>query len=154
MRYYPVMDFDINSIITMFDKNNTYKEEGELVLAHDGLYKYEKGGLYVYKINRENTTNIILDNFIDNITFIKTDDLWERKREAFNIPYLNTIVNYKIFNFSLGPKGETKFIVEKINDSINYYFKTDESKLNECDNGANINFFIKQDICLFLKKLK
>lgn len=155
MRYYPILDLDIKSVINKLKDAHTVIEEGELILSHNGLYKYEKGGIFLYKLKTTDIEEIILDNFINDIKFIKTNDLWERKEKIFNIPYFNKVVKYKIFNFSLSPKGETKFIVEIINDTINYYFKTPNENSNDNTQDYNdISIFIKQDICLFFEKLK
>lgn len=150
MRYYPIMELNIKAAVTKLKKLNMLIKEGELILTHNGLYKCDKNGIFIYKLNGQLEDDVVSNIIINDVVFIKTVDLWERKYEISNIPYSHKKIKYKYFNFSLSPKYEIKFVIEIINDTNNYYFET---TIND-DGDDNIPFFIKKDICLFLEKLK
>jgi len=144
MRYYPSLD-----ITSFFDKLSEFhcsKQEERTFLTYDGLYKYVNRALMVFKLELKDDNNFILKKYINNIDFYVTNGKWRKAVETFQIPVVHKITDIKRFTFSPRPKSKLKFIVEQIGDSTtDYYFESKE----QYDNHS-----IKEDMCLFLNKLK
>jgi hypothetical protein len=145
MRYYP----STSDITSFYDKLSDFqcrKEVSRTFLTTDGLYKYIDDVLMVYKLELRDDENLVLKKYINNTDFYVTNNKWRKAIERFQLPVVHEITDIKTYTFSPRPKSRLKFIVEKMDDRVtDYYFVSSE----QYDNHS-----IKEDMCLFLNKLK
>ena len=144
MRYYIDVTCDFKTLIENLKKKIKYEKKMEKILLTDyGLFKYIKDDLYCFKLsNLCETAN--LNNYIDNINLIKTNDLWKKTLLTNKIPYNNAELTQTTYTFLPYEKKDFKFIIEMYdNGKIDYFFETYEKDEN--------NFFLKENIESFLK---
>jgi len=145
MRYYP-SSIPITSFYDKLSDFHCNKKTEKTFFTNDGLYKCVNNKLMVFKMELEDDYNLILKKYIDNIDFYITNDKWRKAGETFQLPVAHKVVEIKMYIFSPRPKSKLKFIVEKMGDNImDFYFVSSE----HYDNHS-----IKEDMCLFLDKLK
>ena len=154
MRYYPNIELDIHTVRDKLKIFQLHINDGDVLLSNTGLYKYNKNKIYKYNFNvghngiNEDHNIVNKDNIltIGGIEFIKTPDPWLKENITSQIPYSHDIIKLKTLTFTQNKNNQIRFIVEKVNGAnIDFYFETPE---------PNSTIFIKNDICLFLEKLK
>ena len=145
MRYYLNTELNIKNTIEVLTKTIKFeKKKEDILLTNNGLYKYIKNNLYCFKINT-NDNETVINNYINNINIIKTDNLWKKIFISNQLPYEHFKMGITTYIFFPYDKKEFKFIIELYqNDKVDYYFET-----NEDDEKS---FFLKENISSFLKK--
>ncbi len=145
MRYYLNTELDIKNTIEVLTKTIKFeKKKEDILLTNNGLYKYIKNNLYCFKINT-NDNETVINNYINNINIIKTDNLWKKIFISNQLPYEHFKMGITTYIFFPYDKKEFKFIIELYqNDKVDYYFET-----NEDDEKS---FFLKENISSFLKE--
>ena len=144
MRYYIDLTCDFKTLTERLKNKIKYEKKIEKILLTDsGLFKYIKNDLYCFKLsNWCETAN--LNNYIDNINLIKTNDLWKKTLITYQIPYNNIEMTQTTYTVLPYEKKDFKFIIEMYdNGKIDYFFETYEKDEN--------NFFLKENIETFLK---
>lgn len=144
MRYYIDLTCDLKTLTERLKDKIKYEKKIEKILLTDsGLFKYIKNDLYCFKLSNLCET-AILNNYIDNINIIKTNNLWKKTLITYQIPYDNIELTQTTYTFLPYEKKDFKFIIEMYdNGKIDYFFETYEKDEN--------NFFLKENIETFLK---
>ena len=111
------------------------------ILTKRGMYKIRGDRMFLYKLS----SNITKELEYKNRNFLITEDLWDKKEEIFNIPFIYHLLKKNIIEYAINP--DFKIIFEFIQDTkspIDFYFKTNIYKIAE----------IKQNLITFLSILK
>ena len=145
MRIYPANNINIYNIKSKYKNFYLKKNKSKIMLTENGFYKNIKGELYLFKFNFKEKTNI-LENYIDNKTFILTPDKWIKIDKRFRLPITHTIIEYDTFTYTIRKDAPVKFVIEYQNDELNdYYFIVPED--------FEMDPLIKEDVCSFLTNL-
>jgi len=146
MRYYPVGTLYPDQAIQRLRKFHCVSKEETCILTLNGLFKYVKDDLVVFKYNLNNTKSLCLEDYVQGISVIVTPHKWRRIEVRYHLPYVHQKIVMKTYTFSLNQKSKLKFIIEKLeNGSIDYYFTSPEEHSSHS---------LKEDIGSFLALLK
>ncbi len=134
MRYY-VDNLIINNIKYISEYQTKYSK-GNILLGHDGLYKYINDELYKFKVRGNNENIIKLDSF----NIISTDTSWKKYDISYKIPFIFKNLIQETYDFNI--EKDITLRIEKINDNISDYYFISKYDLDD--------FFLKEGIISFL----
>ena len=127
----------------------------KLILANDGLYQLHGDQLYKYKVQQNEINTQFNDNNYnddnDDNNYIKNYILAPSGYEllkidkSYRIPYEHNILNISVREYKTHPKAGTKLVIEKTENSIDFFF---ESTYEQQDNS------LKGDLISLLSHLK
>jgi|TARA_B110000046_G_scaffold42882_1_gene47657 hypothetical protein len=139
-----IRENEINRLCENFD----YKYFDEtIILTENGLLKYDKDNLTIYKINFNDKDDLLLKNYVDNIDVYQCENIWKKQNVCYHIPYLHEIVNIKRYIFSPRKGAPLNYSIECIdNKVVDHYFSTTIKD--------HTDILLKEDISLFLNYIK
>lgn len=144
MRYYP-LKLNVHCFRDALSECIQTIHKDTLFLTNHGFYKYVGDTLYKYKISIHEKEDIIQKKYIHNIDFIINHNQWIKQEEEYHIPIESTAINLERYIFLLSAGSNTKFVIEKHEDTISdYYFISKENM----DHHS-----LKEDIGSFLSLL-
>lgn len=121
--------------------------EQEHILTENGILKYDKGVLNMYKINFNDKNDLLLKNYIDNLDLYCSNNMWKKQYVCNYIPYIHKRIHIKRYNFSPRKNSPLTFCIEYIeNEMVDHYFSTINADPND--------ILLKEDISLFLNYIK
>ena len=121
--------------------------EQEIILTENGILKYDKNVLNMYKINFNDKNDLLLKNYVDNIDLYCSNNMWKKQYVCNYIPYIHEIVLLKCYTFSPRKGSPLTFSIEYIDDKlVDHYFST--------INDDPDDILLKEDISLFLNYIK
>lgn len=145
MRLYPISELNIYNIKTKFKKFHLKQNKCKIMLTDNGFYKNIKGELYLYKFNFKEKTKI-LENYIQNKSFILTHDKWIKIEKKYRLPLIHKIMDLDTLTYTIRKDAPVKFVCEYKEGYINdFYFLIPE--------GFEMDILVKEDICSFLTNL-
>jgi len=109
------------------------------ILTKKGMYKIRGKQIFLYKLISNTTKEVKYEN----INLLITENLWQKKEEMFNIPFIHHLLKRTMIEYAINPKFK---IIFELADSkiIDFYFKTDVLNIGE----------IKKTLISFLSILK
>lgn len=145
MRVYPVSKINIYNIKTKFKNFNIKQNKSNIMLTDNGFYKNIKDELYLFKFNFKEKTKI-LENYIENKSFILTHDKWIKIDKRYRLPTIHKIIKLETLTYTIRKDAPVKFVCEYKDGEINdFYFLIPED--------FEMDLLVKEDICSFLTKL-
>jgi len=145
MRLYPTSNINLYNVKSKLSNCILKELNNKIMLTNNGMYKYYKNELYLYKFNFKEKTKI-LDNYFKNYNLILTPDKWIKIDKSYNLPITHEILDVTTLTFTLRKNAPVKFVCEYINNEINDYFFI-------IPENFEMDPHIKEDICSFLNKL-
>tara|TARA_Y100000816_G_C25761303_1_gene399924 strand:- start:14 stop:454 length:441 start_codon:yes stop_codon:yes gene_type:complete len=145
MRLYSENDLNLYNIKQKLKQFKLNKNESNIMLTNNGLYKYVHGDLFLFKLYFKEKSKYCYD-YIDNKNFIITPNKWVKVEQRYQLPVEHHIFEQTILSYSSRDKSPVKFICEYINNELNdyYFIIPDDSEMDP---------LVKEDICSFLAKL-
>ena len=145
MRIYPQHSFTLYNVKEQLKTYHLIEKTVNIMLTENGFYQANKDDIFIYKFNFKEK-DLILENYIQNDTFILTPEKWLKIEPRYQLPFVHEKMVIKKLIFSPRKRSPVKFLCE-IRDGviIDYYFTISEYDHNDP--------LIKEDICSFLNKL-
>ena len=138
---------NIENIQKKIEKKYTGKRYDVInLLTKEGMYKIIGKKIVLYKL----ASNTIKSFELENISFLITENNWEKKEEIFNIPFHYYLLKRNIIEYTLSEKFKIvlEFIPGTYGDVspkiFDFYFKTNILNILE----------IKKNLVTFLSLLK
>lgn len=135
---------ELNKLCDTFD----YKCLDEtMILTENGILKYDKDLLTMYKINFNDKDDLLLKKYIDNIDLYRSANMWKKQNNCSYIPYLHEILCIKRYIFSPRKDSTINYTIEFAGERVlDHYFST--------VNDDPSDILLKEDISLFLNYIK
>ncbi len=124
MRYYLDMSKPVGHQKKLHKLTNAKKVKRSVMFAKDGLYFYDKGGLYKYKLQIDEKTSKN-SNYIGKRALYQADVRRRQGSEAYRLPIEHIIGIETTTSYKLASSSPITFVVEEVDGEItDYYFES------------------------------